>query len=206
MRKLIPLLTIITPLIASFVPVEAATVMQSASYIASDSDTNSAARSACFAKAARKALEASGTIVTASTTITTNESSGKVDEKLLQRVKSWVGSVVKITPISVVPSMEEDHLRVSCIAQVSFDPGQIRDLIYKMAEEDRKPVVQQASFSRLETIDEKFKHLRNGMTYDEVIAYMGPPTGIRKMSLETDLLYGNHEVQFLISGGSYLLW
>ena len=163
-------------------PAYATTVSETVTYTMSDSDTRSQAREACIAQAGKQALIESGSVVDSDLEILKSEALGKMIQRADQRIRSYVGGVVKSQVTGERWDASADKMSVTCAVNVSFDPAEVHGLLTKVVEALQKKQVDRIAtdvegddiLTQMDRLTERAKKIRRGMTLDEVVAYLGP--------------------------------
>ena len=107
-------------------------------YLMSDTDTRPAARQACLSKAAKIVLEQAGSLVSSSQTLRESEKNGIFSSNLETQINSWVGTVVGTKFLHESVELNEDHFRLTCQVQVTFDPVQLQSMLAAFAQAERE--------------------------------------------------------------------
>ena len=160
----------------------AATVSETVTYVMADSDTKAVAREACVAQAGRNALIESGSIVDSDMEIIRSEAMGKFIQRADQRVRSYVGGIVKSQVTAERWDTDNGKISVTCTVNVTFDPAAVHDFLAQVSTAIQKKQVDRMAtavdgddvLAQIDALTAKAKKVRHGMTYQEVLDYLGP--------------------------------
>ncbi len=136
------------------------TVTENATYVMGDNDTRAQAAELCIAKIERKALEASGALVESELEMISDEAHGGVNDTAHQRVRSYVGAVVKATATHAAFHVDGERIVVDCSATVAFDPDEVKERLRTARTDDTTKAKVDQQQERIAALEGELQDLR----------------------------------------------
>lgn len=151
------------------------TVAESATYVMGDNDTRAQAVELCIAKIERKALEGSGALVESELEMISDENHGGLSDSAHQRVRSYVGAVVKATAVRQSFRVDGERIVVDCSATVAFDPDEVKDRLKSARADDTTKVRVDQQQARIAALESELQELRTKLAERPVQQVVQPP-------------------------------
>jgi hypothetical protein len=154
------------------------TVTENATYVMGDNDTRAQAVELCIAKIERKALEGSGALVESELEMISDEAHGGVNDTAHQRVRSYVGAVVKATGTHVTFHVDGERIAVDCNATVAFDPDEVKERLRTARTDDTTKAKVDQQQERIAALEIELQDLRTKLAarpIQQVIAQPAQP-------------------------------
>ena len=152
------------------------TVTENATYVMGDNDTRAQAAELCIAKIERKALEASGALVESELEMISDEAHGGVNDTAHQRVRSYVGAVVKATATHAAFHVDGERIVVDCSATVAFDPDEVKERLRTARTDDTTKAKVDQQQERIAALEGELQDLRAKLAARPVQQVIQQPT------------------------------
>lgn len=153
--------------------VRAETVVESSTYTMSDNDTRPTARKACVAQASYKAVIGSGSLVGSDLEMVKTDTS----QESRHRVYSLTAGIVQTS----IKKETWTDAGITCEVSVTFNPAEIKEKLYQAWQKQREDALVESAadteqdevIHHMDEMKKKLMRLRVGMSYEQVVKYMG---------------------------------